>query len=144
MNEITRYTSSENGEFDHLKLSFNANISGVPALEQLNDKQKQQVCANVLSAIVGVAVFLKDDQIISQAFSMLALRRKMLSPPATASLTLKLVDLALVSPQDTYVQIIELLATFSKEAVHSENNLINTSVSISILNDSLSFNVLYI
>lgn len=62
---------------------------------------------------------------------MLALRRKMLSPAATASLTLKLVDLALVSPQETYCDIIALLATFSREALQSENNLLNTSVSIS-------------
>lgn len=60
---------------------------------------------------------------------MLALRRKMLSPAATASLTLKLVDLALVSPEKTYCDIIALLATFSREALHSENNLLNTSVS---------------
>lgn len=63
---------------------------------------------------------------------MLALRRKMLSSTATASLTLKLVDLALVSPQDTYTQIIELLATYSREALYSENNLVNTSVSMQI------------
>lgn len=60
---------------------------------------------------------------------MLALRRKMLSPAATASLTLKLVDLALVSPQETYCDIIALLSTFSREALHSENNLLNSSVS---------------
>lgn len=65
MNEITRYTNTENGVLDNqYKPSLNGSaISGAPALEQLNDKQKQQVCANVLSAIVGVAVYLKDDQV---------------------------------------------------------------------------------
>ncbi|CAO0794100.1 unnamed protein product [Mucor circinelloides] len=127
LNEITRYTSAESGSAD--KMSFNGSaIAGAPALEQLNEKQKQQVCANVLSAIVGVAVYLKDDNIISQAFSMLSLRRKTLSPSATASLTMRLVDLALVSPKETYCEIINLLATFSKESIYSENNLLNTSI----------------
>lgn len=38
-------------------------ISGAPAADQLNEKQKQQVCANALSAIVGVAVYLKDESV---------------------------------------------------------------------------------
>jgi phosphatidylinositol 4-kinase len=62
LNEITRYTGDENGVADKHQLNGNS-ISGAPALEQLNEKQKQQVCANVLSAIVGVAVYLKDDQV---------------------------------------------------------------------------------
>lgn len=62
LNEITRYTSAESGSVE--KMSFNGSaIAGAPALEQLNEKQKQQVCANVLSAIVGVAVYLKDDNV---------------------------------------------------------------------------------
>ena len=38
-------------------------ISGAPAADQLSEKQKQQVCANALSAIVGVAVYLKDEAV---------------------------------------------------------------------------------
>lgn len=47
---------------DYKSANDNA-ISGVPALEQLSEKQKQQVSANVLSAIVGIAVYLKDDRV---------------------------------------------------------------------------------
>lgn len=36
-------------------------INGVPAIDVLSDSQKQQVCVNALSAIVGVAVYLKDE-----------------------------------------------------------------------------------
>lgn len=66
LNEITRYSTNENGAADgHYKPALNGGaISGAPALEQLNEKQKQQVCVNVLSAIVGVAVYLKDDEVI--------------------------------------------------------------------------------
>lgn len=59
---------------------------------------------------------------------MLSLRRKMLTPAATASLTMRLVDLALVSPKETYIEIIGLLATYSRESIYSENNMLNTSV----------------
>ncbi|RCH96416.1 phosphatidylinositol-4- kinase [Rhizopus azygosporus] len=125
LNEITRYTQT-NGEATYrAKESI---ISGAPAVEQLNEKQKQQVCANVLSAIVGIAVYIKDAEIISQAFSMLALRRKMLSPYAAASLTMKLVDLALVSSEKVFAEIISLLATINEEAIYVENNLLHTSI----------------
>lgn len=64
MNEITRYAGTENGAVSsEYKPSNGSAISGVPALEQLSDKQKQQVSANVLSAIVGIAVYLKDDRV---------------------------------------------------------------------------------
>jgi phosphatidylinositol 4-kinase len=74
---------------------------------------------------------------------MLALRRKMLSPGATASLTMKLVDLALVSPPEVFSDIVGLLSTLSREGLQSENKLLDTSVCISF-NKSLytSFNVM--
>lgn len=63
MNEITRYSTNENGSADNQYKTNGSTISGAPALEQLSEKQKQQVCVNVLSAIVGVAVYLKDDEV---------------------------------------------------------------------------------
>ncbi|KAI8996972.1 hypothetical protein BDB01DRAFT_769342 [Pilobolus umbonatus] len=127
LNEITRYTNNENDSQEKLFSSADV-IVGVPAMEELNEKQKQQVCANVLSAIVGVAVHLKDDHIISQAFSMLSHRRKQLTPQATVSLTMKLVDLALVGPKEVFIDIINLFATYNSEALFSDNNLLNTSI----------------
>lgn len=59
---------------------------------------------------------------------MLALRRKLLTPAATASLTMKLVDLALVSSQKVFDEIVGLLATMSHEALYTEDNL-HSSVS---------------
>ncbi|KAG0740375.1 hypothetical protein G6F23_008320 [Rhizopus arrhizus] len=131
LNEITRY-SNVNG--DTTQKPKDSIISGAPALEQLTEKQKQQVCANVLSAIVGVAVHLKDDEIISQAFSMLSLRRKMLTPSATASLTMKLVDLALVSPKKVFDEIVGLLATISHETLYAESNIIHNAILAAELN----------
>lgn len=63
LNEITRYSDDADGVPERFSM-LNANaISGAPAADQLNEKQKQQVCANALSAIIGVAVYLKDESV---------------------------------------------------------------------------------
>lgn len=56
LNEIGRYSGEKSEMGAHA-------ISGAPDAEQLNEKQKQQVCTNALSAIVGVAVYLKDESV---------------------------------------------------------------------------------
>ncbi|KAI8148722.1 hypothetical protein BJV82DRAFT_642239 [Fennellomyces sp. T-0311] len=102
-------------------------ISGAPDADQLSEKQKQQVCANALSAIVGVAVYLKDDAIMAQALSMLVMRRKSLSIASTASLTSKLVDLALVSPPSVFGDILHFFSTLSREALTIDNKQLTTA-----------------
>lgn len=59
LNEISRYSGEDTGEVGHHA------ITGAPSAEQLTDKQKQQVCINALSAIVGVAVYMKDESVRS-------------------------------------------------------------------------------
>lgn len=63
LNEITRYSDEGNGGGDRFSMYDQNVISGAPAADQLNEMQKQQVCANALSAIVGVAVYLKDEAV---------------------------------------------------------------------------------
>lgn len=62
LNEITRY-SDEDTLGKQPSLVHANNITGAPAVELLNESQKQQVCVNALSAIVGVAVYLKDESV---------------------------------------------------------------------------------
>lgn len=73
---------------------------------------------------------------MTQAFSMLAMRRKTLSVSATASLTSRLVDLALVSPTGLFNDIISLFSTLSRESLTVENKQLTTAVSI-IANDEM-------
>lgn len=63
LNEITRYSDEEGATVDRYSMLTKNAISGAPDANQLNEKQKQQVCANALSAIVGVAVYLKDEAV---------------------------------------------------------------------------------
>jgi phosphatidylinositol 4-kinase len=76
LNEITRYSDDENG-----RQSMNSStIPGAPAAELLNESQKQQVCVNALSAIVGVAVYLKDES-VNMKHSMTKIQPFTMNPP---------------------------------------------------------------
>ena len=68
-------------------------------------------------------------QIMAQALSMLVMRRKSLSIAATASLTSKLVDLALVSPLSVFGDILNFFSTLSREALTIDNKQLTTAVS---------------
>ena len=70
-------------------------------------------------------------QIMAQALSMLVMRRKSLSIAATASLTSKLVDLALVSPLSVFGDILNFFSTLSREALTIDNKQLTTAVSSS-------------
>ncbi|ORX46095.1 hypothetical protein DM01DRAFT_1339741 [Hesseltinella vesiculosa] len=122
LNEIARYSDGDASDTDGHA------ITGAPSGEHLSQQQKQQVITNSLSAIVGVAVHLKDDSIIAQALSMLLLRRKSLSTASMASLTSSLVDLAVVSPLKVFEDIVQLFATLSRESLTIDNKQLSTSI----------------
>ena len=64
LNEITRY-SDKTVHDESFTLPNSNNIEGAPPAELLDESQKQQVCINTLSAIVNVAVYLKDESVSS-------------------------------------------------------------------------------
>lgn len=70
---------------------------------------------------------------MAQALSMLAMRRKSLSPSATASLTSKLVDLALVSPTTVFNDILSLFSVFSRESLITDNKQLSNAIHNSLL-----------
>ncbi|CAO3596291.1 unnamed protein product [Absidia cylindrospora] len=122
LNEISRYTGEDSDE------AGAHTITGAPAAEQLSEKQKQQVCTNALSAIVGVAVYLKDESIMLQALSMLIPRRKSLSIASMGSLTSRLVDLALVASANVFKEILNLFSALSRESLTIDNKQLSSSI----------------
>ncbi|KAI8063818.1 hypothetical protein BC940DRAFT_327279 [Gongronella butleri] len=102
---------------------------GQHKMTDLNEKQKRQVCVNVLSAIIGVAVHLKDEGIIAQAFSMLMLQRKSYSIPTTASLISSLVDLGLVASISMFEEILTVLSSYNREFLVVEDQQIWHAIS---------------
>ncbi|KAG1141414.1 hypothetical protein G6F38_008437 [Rhizopus arrhizus] len=120
LNEIPRYSDAE--------LAGHVLHEDKNTPEHLNDSQKEQVCMNALSAIVGVAVYLQDEEISRQACSMLASRRKSLSFAASATLTRKLVDLAVVSPSSVFRDIINLFSALSHDYLLMDNKQLTCGV----------------
>lgn len=55
LNEIPRYSDAE--------LAVHVLHEDKNTPEHLSDSQKEQVCMNALSAIVGVAVYLQDEEV---------------------------------------------------------------------------------
>ncbi|KAI9473756.1 MAG: hypothetical protein EXX96DRAFT_596776 [Benjaminiella poitrasii] len=127
LNEITRYSDEDITSKQTSPVHSNG-ISGVPSADLLNESQKQQVCINALSAIVGIAVHLEDETIIAQAYSVLSLRRKSFSVSAIATLTSNLVDLALVSPLNVFTDIINLFSVLSRESLLIDNKQLTTAI----------------
>lgn len=66
---------------------------------------------------------------MAQALSMLILRRKSLSITSMASLTSRLVDLALVATPNVFDDILSLLSTLSRESLSIDNKQLSSSVS---------------
>ncbi|ORX44035.1 hypothetical protein DM01DRAFT_1364825 [Hesseltinella vesiculosa] len=132
LNEITRFGE---GSSKHLlskknQPPTNSTSYALPRkVADLSEAEKRQVCINVLSAIIGVAVHLKDEKIISQAFSMLMLQRKAYSIPTTASLITGLVDLALVSSPTIFDEVVTVLANYNREFLIVEDKQIWQAIS---------------
>ncbi|KAI8973785.1 hypothetical protein BDF20DRAFT_823654 [Mycotypha africana] len=96
--------------------------------QQLSDTQRQLVSVNALSAIVGIAVYLNDESVITQAYSILSLRRKSFSTSAIATLTINLVELALVSPLNVFTDIINLFSILSRESLLAEDKQLTDAI----------------
>ncbi|CAO3608584.1 unnamed protein product [Cunninghamella echinulata] len=129
LNELIRYNEIADGHKGICGDSDNIKI------RDFDEYQKQQVRINVVTAIIDVAVYLKDDKIISQAFSMLILQRKSFSVSTIKFLISGLVDFALGSTTSVFDEILTLLSEYSNEYFSSENHIwliiLNSQVDLS-------------
>ncbi|KAI8079556.1 uncharacterized protein B0P05DRAFT_541070 [Gilbertella persicaria] len=120
LNEMTRFS-------DQASTPLLARSNSTP-VKDLDESEKQQVRVNALSAIVGIAVYLKDESIIAQAYSVLALRRKSFSISTITHLTKNLVDLALVGSLTVFRDIINLFSALSRESLTMDNKQLSTAI----------------
>ncbi|KAI8081307.1 uncharacterized protein BX664DRAFT_340096 [Halteromyces radiatus] len=128
LNEITHYSQDEGGNIS-LETTINRRrFHGVSLVDILDEKQRRQVCTNVLSAIIGVAVYLKDESIISQALPMLLLERRSFSLVAATSVLSSLGDLALVASSSVFEDILGVLSMYSREYLQSDNKTMWTDI----------------
>ncbi|KAI8342828.1 hypothetical protein BC941DRAFT_509709 [Chlamydoabsidia padenii] len=117
LNEITHY---DHGDDDRRK----SIIDRQQPMNALDERQNRQLCVNVLSAIIGVAVHLEDQSITSQALSMLLLEKKSFSVATTPSVLSDLVDLALVTSMSAFEDILGIFSMHSREYLQSDDRTI--------------------
>ncbi|KAI8974048.1 hypothetical protein BDB01DRAFT_807332 [Pilobolus umbonatus] len=120
INEITQYQGGEKSVLNESDPRVDKSI--------YQESQVQQVSVNVLSAIIGVAAHLADEKVTIQAYSMFSLHRKSFSIAALSVLTRDLVDLAIVSPMNTFQDIINLFSTINQELLTDDKKQLDAAV----------------
>ncbi|KAI8142097.1 hypothetical protein BJV82DRAFT_617170 [Fennellomyces sp. T-0311] len=118
LNEITQYDDER--EQNH------------EAMEIKRERQRQQ-----MAAIIGIAVHLRDDEISAQAFSMVLLRRNLLSAAVASPVMTELVEMALISPPQVFNDIINLFSILNRESLTGKGNEYNEKVFSSVLQSQL-------
>lgn len=73
LNELIRYNESTDA---YGKICDNGDLYDKARIKDFDEEQKQQVRTNVLSAIIDVAAYLKDDKVIDVDFSLKKLINK--------------------------------------------------------------------
>ncbi|CAO3624867.1 unnamed protein product [Cunninghamella blakesleeana] len=119
LNELIRYNESSDA---YEKVCNHSDLYEKYRARDFDEEQKKQVQKNVLSAIIDVAAYLKDDNIISQAFSMLILQRKSFSISTIKFYISSLVELASACTINIFEEILTLLSEYSIEYFSSDNN----------------------
>jgi len=128
LNHITMIYNNDPASSEKLPYFEEDDTTSEVTVKPLTDHEKHQVCTNVISAIAGVAVHLKDDKITESAFSILAQRRRFLVPVLEVVILDKLIDLALAAPRNVFTDVVTLYANISKKTVTSESKAISTAV----------------
>ncbi|KAI9318972.1 hypothetical protein BX666DRAFT_1921765 [Dichotomocladium elegans] len=118
LNEITRYNEEPNADNKQDSTSVSSQKNNFT-----QHQHRQQVCINSLSAIVGIAVYLRDDHISALALSLVLLRRKLLLEIADASLLNSLISLAVASPASVFRDIVNLFAIIIRDILSSTDNV---------------------
>ncbi|CAO3599597.1 unnamed protein product [Absidia cylindrospora] len=125
LNEITHYDQSDDGVGAPLNpIMEKQKLLNITTLDTLNERQSRQICENVLSAIIGVAVYLKDETITTQALSMLLLEKKSFSVAATSSVLSSLVDLALITSSTVFEDILGIFSMYSREYLKTNDKTV--------------------
>ncbi|KAI7875421.1 hypothetical protein K492DRAFT_168123 [Lichtheimia hyalospora FSU 10163] len=123
LNQMTQYDHEEQE-----LLPGSVDVQNAPATnQQLTSEQQEQLCINALSAIIGIAVRLEEDD---ATLSMLVLRRRVLSKTATLALIRQLVDLALVSPIQVFCDIINVFTIIGREALSHRDGVIESQLDL--------------
>ncbi|CAG8689893.1 17249_t:CDS:10, partial [Rhizophagus irregularis] len=102
------------------QMSIHSSVSGISR----NEEQRQQMYENIVCAVTGVACILKDDNITTFSVSMLGQRLHNHTPALDTLILEKFVDVALVSPEKVFSEIVQKFEDISRQSLSPENKMV--------------------
>ncbi|CAG8516675.1 5515_t:CDS:10 [Ambispora gerdemannii] len=107
------------------EVSLDSTLSGFSRTEE----QRYQISENIICSIVGIACILQNDKIINLVVSLLKQRLHTGTPSLDVLILDKLVEIALIGPERTFLDITEKFNVISIKLIFSqENKIITTAV----------------
>ncbi|CAG8512007.1 16686_t:CDS:10 [Gigaspora margarita] len=123
------------------QISIHSSVSGISRTEE----QRQQVCENLVCAVTGVSCILKDDNITELCVTMLRSRLRNHTPAVDALILEKFVDVALISSDKIFSEIIRKFSDVSSQKISSDNKVITNAMDLaSRINARPEFYELYL
>ncbi|CAG8611324.1 9214_t:CDS:10 [Cetraspora pellucida] len=108
------------------QISIHSSISGISRTEE----QRQQVCENLVCTVTGVSCILKDDNITELCVTMLISRLRNHTPALDALILEKFVDVALISSDKIFLEIVRKFSEISRQKISSDNKMITTTMDL--------------
>ncbi|PFH54176.1 hypothetical protein AMATHDRAFT_52986 [Amanita thiersii Skay4041] len=97
-------------------------------LRGLSEEQRRMIGISVISVVTKLALEFRTDEVTRLTVSMLLQRFRYAEPTVEAAIAYNLVDLALVSPTNTFVEIIRQFSTINRSANPDDPRFSNNMV----------------
>ncbi|CAG8444257.1 12972_t:CDS:10 [Acaulospora morrowiae] len=106
------------------QISIYSSVSGTSRSEE----SRQQMLENIVCTVAGVACILKDEDITALCVSMLAPRLRNHTPALDVVILEKFVDLALISSEKIFSEIVQKFSDISRQSLSPDNKIVTTAV----------------
>ncbi|CAI2164532.1 12975_t:CDS:10 [Funneliformis geosporum] len=106
------------------QMSIHSSVSGISR----NEEQRQQMYENIVCTVTGVVCILKDDNITELIVYMLSQRLRNHTPALDTLILEKFVDIALISSEKVFSEIVHKFSDISRQSLSPENKIVTTAV----------------
>ncbi|CAG8451375.1 73_t:CDS:10 [Funneliformis mosseae] len=106
------------------QMSIHSSVSGISR----NEEQRQQMYENIVCTVTGVVCILKDDNITELIVYMLSQRLRNHTPALDTLILEKFVDIALISSEKVFSEIVQKFSDISRQSLSPENKIVTTAV----------------
>ncbi|CAG8442864.1 12657_t:CDS:10, partial [Acaulospora colombiana] len=126
-----KFPTSPGGTVNSLvpdQISIHTSISAISRSEE----SRQQMLENIVCTVAGVACILKDDEITALCVSMLGPRLRNHTPALDVVILEKFVDLALISSEKIFSEIVHKFSDISRQSLSPDNKVVTTAKGVVI------------